>query len=157
MALIFVHGCVIKVSYLFMWQAAEFLSSKETESFPWGKSGNTIVRNFSLATVQILTTYLSSGTDSNLWENWWNFKHEFACTLYCNWFFKIFAHSGPGWSIGDNLISDVDVGLLTSKVRCLIDTLLEYRLSSLIDFFQNILNVVLKSCLWVVIMDRSDL
>ncbi|CAJ1962982.1 unnamed protein product [Sphenostylis stenocarpa] len=33
----------------------------------------------------------------------------------------------PQWSIGDNIKSDVEMGLLTSKVCCLIDSLLEYR------------------------------
>ncbi|CAL0309193.1 unnamed protein product [Lupinus luteus] len=35
--------------------------------------------------------------------------------------------SGPQWSIGDNIKSDEDMGLLTSKVCCLVDSLVEYR------------------------------
>ncbi|KAL2341556.1 hypothetical protein Fmac_009496 [Flemingia macrophylla] len=33
----------------------------------------------------------------------------------------------PQWSIGDDIKSDVEMGLLTSKVCCLIDSLIEYR------------------------------
>ncbi|XP_058723585.1 endoribonuclease Dicer homolog 2-like, partial [Vicia villosa] len=33
----------------------------------------------------------------------------------------------PPWTIGNNMNFDVDMGLLTSKVSCLIDCLLEYR------------------------------
>ncbi|XP_019419125.1 PREDICTED: endoribonuclease Dicer homolog 2-like isoform X2 [Lupinus angustifolius] len=35
--------------------------------------------------------------------------------------------SGPEWSFGDNVKSDMDIGLLTSKVYCLVESLLEYR------------------------------
>ncbi|KAF2286426.1 hypothetical protein GH714_016865 [Hevea brasiliensis] len=35
-------------------------------------------------------------------------------------------HLGPKWSIGDNAKYDVDAGLLTTKIFCLIDSLLEY-------------------------------
>ncbi|GAU25920.1 hypothetical protein TSUD_16580, partial [Trifolium subterraneum] len=35
--------------------------------------------------------------------------------------------SDPQWTIGDNMNSDVEIGLLTSKVSCLIDCLLEYK------------------------------
>lgn len=38
------------------------------------------------------------------------------------------SYSDPRWSIGDNKNFDLDMGLLTSKVSCLIDCLLEYRL-----------------------------
>ncbi|XP_044470277.1 endoribonuclease Dicer homolog 2-like [Mangifera indica] len=43
---------------------------------------------------------------------------------------KVFATvipSGPGWSIGNNVKVNVDAGLLTEKVACLFDSLLEYR------------------------------
>ncbi|KAK7380380.1 hypothetical protein VNO78_32890 [Psophocarpus tetragonolobus] len=40
---------------------------------------------------------------------------------------KIYLQSGPQWSIGDNIKSEVEMGLLTSKVCCLVDSLLEYR------------------------------
>ncbi|KAG2395488.1 Endoribonuclease Dicer-like protein [Vigna angularis] len=44
---------------------------------------------------------------------------------------KSYFQCDPQWSIGDNVDSDVEMGLLTSKVCCLIDSLLEYR--ALID------------------------
>ncbi|XP_057429681.1 endoribonuclease Dicer homolog 2-like isoform X2 [Lotus japonicus] len=40
---------------------------------------------------------------------------------------KTYLLSGPQRSISDNMKHDVETGLLTSKVFCLIDTLLEYR------------------------------
>ncbi|WVY94127.1 hypothetical protein V8G54_033215 [Vigna mungo] len=44
---------------------------------------------------------------------------------------KSYFQCDPQWPIGDNVDSDVEMGLLTSKVCCLIDSLLEYR--ALID------------------------
>ncbi|KAI6684308.1 hypothetical protein NL676_030221 [Syzygium grande] len=35
--------------------------------------------------------------------------------------------SDPNWSVGDNVQGDADAGLITCKVVCLIDSLLEYR------------------------------
>ncbi|PNY11877.1 endoribonuclease dicer 2-like protein, partial [Trifolium pratense] len=35
--------------------------------------------------------------------------------------------SDPQWTIGENMNSDMEMGLMTSKVSCLIDCLLEYR------------------------------
>ncbi|MED6148852.1 hypothetical protein PIB30_056936 [Stylosanthes scabra] len=75
-------------------KAAEVLSSNESESFSMCKSGDIIVRNFSLDIMNLFKTYLSSGTQ---------------------------------WFVGDNTKSNVEMGLLTSKVCCLVDTLLEYR------------------------------
>ncbi|XP_029129825.1 endoribonuclease Dicer homolog 2 isoform X2 [Cajanus cajan] len=40
---------------------------------------------------------------------------------------KTYLPCASQWSIGDNIKSDVEMGLLTSKVCCLIDSLLEYR------------------------------
>ncbi|KAL5140770.1 Endoribonuclease Dicer 2 [Glycine soja] len=40
---------------------------------------------------------------------------------------KSYLQCDPQWSIGDNIKSDVKMGLLTSKVCCLVDSLLEYR------------------------------
>lgn len=59
--LVFVHGCIIDINCFFTWQAAESLSSNETESFSYGNSVNRVVKNFSLDTVLTLTTYLPSG------------------------------------------------------------------------------------------------
>ncbi|XP_061339730.1 endoribonuclease Dicer homolog 2-like isoform X2 [Gastrolobium bilobum] len=90
-------GLIFCLDELGIWlalKAAESLSSNEIESFSWGKSGDKVVKKFSLATVRTLTSYMPSGCQ---------------------------------WSIGDNIKSDVDMGLLTSKVCCLIDSLLQYR------------------------------
>ncbi|GAU21811.1 hypothetical protein TSUD_176570 [Trifolium subterraneum] len=40
---------------------------------------------------------------------------------------QTYVPSDPQWTIGENMNSDVEKGLLTSKVSCLIDCLLEYR------------------------------
>ncbi|KAJ1420894.1 Ribonuclease III domain [Sesbania bispinosa] len=86
--------CLDELGVWLALKAAESLSSNEIEPFSCGNSGDKVVKNFSLATVMTLKTYVPSG---------------------------------PQWSIGDNMTSDVDMGLLTSKVCCLIDSLLEYR------------------------------
>ena len=59
---------IIDDSCLFMWQAAESLSSNEYESFSWGHSGDTVVKNFILACVQTLKTYLPFGNYSTTIE-----------------------------------------------------------------------------------------
>ncbi|GLT72572.1 hypothetical protein SLA2020_444960 [Shorea laevis] len=41
--------------------------------------------------------------------------------------FSTYVPSGPEWSIGSNVEANMDAGLLTSKVVCLIESLLEYR------------------------------
>ncbi|ESW19460.1 hypothetical protein PHAVU_006G127100 [Phaseolus vulgaris] len=86
--------CLDELGVWLTLKAAESLSSNEFESFSWGHSGDRTVKNFILACVQTLKTYLPCG---------------------------------PQWSIGGNIKSDVEMGLLTSKVCCLIDSLLEYR------------------------------
>ncbi|CAL0334495.1 unnamed protein product [Lupinus luteus] len=91
--------CLDELGVWLALRAAESLFSNETELFSRDNSGDGLVKSFSLATVNHLTTYLPSGSQ---------------------------------WSIGDNIKSDVDMGLLTSKVFCLVESLLEYRLASLI-------------------------
>ncbi|XP_047150385.1 endoribonuclease Dicer homolog 2-like [Vigna umbellata] len=86
--------CLDELGVWLTLKAAESLSSNEFESFSWGHCGDTVVKNFILACVQTLKTYLPCG---------------------------------PQWSIGNNIKSDVEMGLLTTKVCCLIDSLLEYR------------------------------
>jgi endoribonuclease Dicer len=39
----------------------------------------------------------------------------------------MFSYSDPQWTIGYNMNSDVEKGLLTSRVSCLLDCLLEYQ------------------------------
>jgi len=122
---------IIDDSCLLMWQAAESLSSNEFESFSWGHSGDRTVKNFILACVQTLKTYLPCGNYSTTIE-----KHGeissinllLAFLALINFYTMLSSCSGPQWSIGGNIKSDVEMGLLTSKVCCLIDSLLEYRL-----------------------------
>jgi len=47
-----------------LWQAAECLSSSEFDSFSWGHSGDSVVKNFILACVDTLKSYLQYGNDS---------------------------------------------------------------------------------------------
>ncbi|TKY72393.1 Endoribonuclease Dicer-like 2 [Spatholobus suberectus] len=56
-----------------------------------------------------------------------NFILAGVCTL------KSYSQCDPQWSIGDNIKSDVEMGLLTSKVCCLIESLLEYSCRGLTD------------------------
>ncbi|XP_020230787.1 endoribonuclease Dicer homolog 2 isoform X2 [Cajanus cajan] len=53
--------------------------------------------------------------------------------LACVHTLKGYLRCDPEWSIGDNIKSDVELGLLTSKVCCLIDSLLEYSYRGLTD------------------------
>ncbi|KAK7331288.1 hypothetical protein VNO77_25509 [Canavalia gladiata] len=86
--------CLDELGVWLAFKAAESLSSNEFELFSWGSSGDKVVKNFILASVLTLKTYIPFG---------------------------------PQWSIGDNIKYNVEKGLITSKVCCLIDSLLEYR------------------------------
>ncbi|KAE9594842.1 putative ribonuclease III post-transcriptional gene silencing PAZ-Argonaute family [Lupinus albus] len=58
--------------------------------------------------------------------------------------------SGPEWSFGDNIKSDMEIGLLTSKVYCLVESLLEYRdLSNIrcIVFVERVISAVVLEIL----------
>ncbi|KAE9599183.1 putative ribonuclease III post-transcriptional gene silencing PAZ-Argonaute family [Lupinus albus] len=117
-------------------KAAESLFSNETESFLRDNSGDGLVKSFSLATVNHLTTYLPSGND---------------CTTI--------DRIGTQWSIGDNIKSDVDMGLLTSKVFCLVDSLLEYRdLNNMrcIVFVERVITAVVLETLLNVLLPKYN-
>ena len=82
-----------------------------------------IVKNFSSDACKAFAACVPSGI---------SFLKKNCCFLllfvaYIPSFFLI--TSGPGWSIGDNISASMDAGLLTSKVICLIESLLEYRLA----------------------------
>ncbi|CAL0301024.1 unnamed protein product [Lupinus luteus] len=96
--------CLDELGIWLALKAAESLSSNESESISRSNSGDRFVKSFSLATVHHLTTYLPSGNGRITIER-----------------------TGPEWSFGDNIKSDMDIGLLTSKVYCLVESLLEYR------------------------------
>ncbi|KAK7246161.1 hypothetical protein RIF29_41021 [Crotalaria pallida] len=58
--------------------------------------------------------------------------------------------SGPQWSIGDNIKFDVHLGLLTSKVYCLVDCLLQYRAKNnlrCIVFVERVITAVVLEAL----------
>ncbi|XP_047176207.1 endoribonuclease Dicer homolog 2-like [Vigna umbellata] len=75
-------------------KAADSLSSSEFDSFSWGHCGDKVAKNFILACIDTLKSYLQCDAK---------------------------------WSIGDNIKFDLEMGLLTSKVCCLIDSILDYR------------------------------
>ncbi|XP_019440116.1 PREDICTED: endoribonuclease Dicer homolog 2-like [Lupinus angustifolius] len=67
--------------------------------------------------------------------------------------------SGPQWSIGDNIKSAVDMGLLTSKVFCLVDSLLEYRdLNNMrcIVFVERVITAVVLETLLNVLLPKYN-
>ncbi|KAF5180350.1 Endoribonuclease dicer-like protein [Thalictrum thalictroides] len=41
--------------------------------------------------------------------------------------FSLYIPSGPKWCIGDDLMANLDAGLLTARVNCLVQSLMEYR------------------------------
>lgn len=63
--------------------------------------------------------------------------------------------SDPNWSVGDNVQRDVDAGLITSKVVCLIESLLEYRgihdIRCIIFVERVVTSIVLQALLSVVL------
>ncbi|KOM37874.1 hypothetical protein LR48_Vigan03g125600 [Vigna angularis] len=85
-------------------KAADSLSSSEFDSFSWGHCGDKVAKNFILACIDTLKSYLQCGNDSTATER-----------------------NDAKWSIGDNIKFDLEMGLLTSKVCCLIDSILDYR------------------------------
>ncbi|KAJ1414388.1 Ribonuclease III domain [Sesbania bispinosa] len=118
--------CLDELGVWLALKAAESLSSNEIEPFSCGSSGDKVVKNFSLATVMTLKTYVPSG---------------------------------PQWSIGDNMTSDVDMGLLTSKVCCLIDSLLEYRgLTDMrcIVFVERVITAIVLQALLNVLLPKYN-
>ncbi len=82
-----------------------------------------IVKNFSSDASHAFATCIPSGTSILK-----NFCFMLLVVAYIPSFFLIIP-SGLGWSIGDNVRANMDEGLLTSKVVCLIESLLEYRLA----------------------------
>nr|AUH15438.1 dicer-like 2 protein [Dimocarpus longan] len=74
--------------------------------------------------------------------------------------FSTYIPSGLEWSIGHNVNSDVDAGLLTTKVRCLVDSLLEYRaladIRCIIFVERVITTIVLKDLLSELLPRHND-
>ncbi|CAM8924446.1 unnamed protein product [Rhodiola kirilowii] len=76
-------------------------------------------------------SYCSSDTDIFLWGNLDLFGETIIKKFSNDVAELLSAHipTAPGWCIGDDLQGDIDDGLLTSKVSCLVNCLLEYRSS----------------------------
>lgn len=110
-------------------QAAEFLSQQETDFFSWGEldvCAQTIVRDFSSDASKVFSACLPSGiTVSNI-----HFLHVFdffMLSQICLTHSLFAANIGPHWSIGGDIQANTDAGYLSSKVHCLVESLLEYR------------------------------
>ncbi|KAJ4721647.1 Endoribonuclease Dicer-like [Melia azedarach] len=89
--------CLNELGVWLALKAAETVSCYESDFFAWEQLdgfGETIIKKFSLDASQAFATYIPSG---------------------------------PEWSIGDNFKFNVNTGLLTEKIVCLIESLLEYR------------------------------
>jgi len=82
-------------------------------------SGEAIVKDFSQDVLNALSPCIPSGNMINT-----AFDYPKSDALF-DIFFSPF--KDPNWSVGDNVQRDVDAGLITSKVVCLIESLLEYR------------------------------
>eukprot|EP00257_Ricinus_communis_P014560 XP_015572262.1 endoribonuclease Dicer homolog 2 isoform X1 [Ricinus communis] len=94
--------CLDELGVWLALKAAQILSCHESEFFSCGKldiSGENIVKEFGLNASQALDNCINSA----------------------------FEHLGPKWSIGENAEADIEAGLLTTKIFCLIDSLLDYR------------------------------
>ncbi|KAG8641560.1 hypothetical protein MANES_12G002800v8, partial [Manihot esculenta] len=94
--------CLAELGVWLAFKAAQILSCRGSNFPSWDKLdvfGENIVKEFSLVASQEFDNCIKTAIE----------------------------HLGPKWSIGDNAKIDADAGLLTSKIFCLIDSLLEYR------------------------------
>ncbi|KAL5836669.1 hypothetical protein ACOSQ3_013838 [Xanthoceras sorbifolium] len=89
--------CLEELGVWLAFKAAESLSGHESDFFAWGQ--------LDVFGEKIIRNFSSDA--ANL--------------------FSTYIPSELKWSIGDNVKSNVDAGLLTAKVLCLIESLLEYR------------------------------
>ncbi|KAK6775177.1 hypothetical protein RDI58_026178 [Solanum bulbocastanum] len=91
------------------------------------------------------------------------FSSDDACVRdFCLGASKIFSArlpSGPHWSIGGDIQANVDAGYLSSKVNCLLESLLEYRdrkdLRCIIFVERIITAIVLRSLLNELLLEQS--
>ncbi|KAF5745863.1 hypothetical protein HS088_TW06G00027 [Tripterygium wilfordii] len=112
--------CLLDLGVWLALKAAESLSCYKSDFFSWGK-----LDVFGEATLK-------------------KFSLEASQTL------ATYIPPGLNWSIGDNIESSLDAGLLTTKVRCLIECLLEYReLDDIrcIVFVERVIAAVVLQCL----------
>ncbi|GAV83983.1 DEAD domain-containing protein/Helicase_C domain-containing protein/Ribonuclease_3 domain-containing protein/PAZ domain-containing protein/dsRNA_bind domain-containing protein [Cephalotus follicularis] len=74
--------------------------------------------------------------------------------------FAAYVPTGPGWFIGNNFKSNVDAGLLSTKVSCLVESLLEYsdleHIRCIIFVERVITAIVLQSLLHELFSKRSS-
>ena len=88
--------------------------------------GETIIKKFGSDASQALVTYVPSGI-----LQFAERIGDLPCYPYMLMFvlsFSLFTlNSGAGWSIGDDSKFNMDSGLLTEKIVCLVESLLEYR------------------------------
>ncbi|WCJ38880.1 dicer-like 2 [Euphorbia peplus] len=94
--------CLEKLGVWLAFKAAEILSSHDNDSISMellGIGATKIIKEFGCA----------------------------ASTIFFDYVRTAVRHLGPNWSIGDNFKNEIEAGLLTEKVFCLFQTLLEYR------------------------------
>ncbi|KAL3355451.1 hypothetical protein AABB24_019498 [Solanum stoloniferum] len=121
--------CLSEMGVWLAFKAAEFLSFEENDFFSWGEFD---------ACAQTIVRDFSLGAS------------------------KIFSArlpSGPHWSIGGDIQANADAGYLSSKVNCLLESLLEYRdrkdLRCIIFVERIVTAIVLQSLLNELLPERS--
>uniref|UniRef100_A0A0V0J0M9 Putative ovule protein n=1 Tax=Solanum chacoense TaxID=4108 RepID=A0A0V0J0M9_SOLCH len=121
--------CLSEMGVWLAFKAAEFLSFEENDFFSWGEFD---------ACAQTIVRDFSLGAS------------------------KIFLArlpSGPHWSIGGDIQANADAGYLSSKVNCLLESLLEYRdrkdLRCIIFVERIVTAIVLRSLLNELLPERS--
>ncbi|KAH0777655.1 hypothetical protein KY290_009066 [Solanum tuberosum] len=121
--------CLSEMGVWLAFKAAEFLSFEENDFFSWGEFD---------ACAQTIVRNFSLGAS------------------------KIFSArlpSGPHWSIGGDIQANADAGYLSSKVNCLLESLLEYRdrkdLRCIIFVERIVTAIVLRSLLNELLPERS--
>ncbi|XP_049381530.1 endoribonuclease Dicer homolog 2-like [Solanum stenotomum] len=121
--------CLSEMGVWLAFKAAEFLSFEENDFFSWGEFD---------ACAQTIVRDFSLGAS------------------------KIFSArlpSGPHWSIGGDIQANADAGYLSSKVNCLLESLLEYRdrkdLRCIIFVERIVTAIVLRSLLNELLPERS--
>ncbi|KAH0775683.1 hypothetical protein KY290_007094 [Solanum tuberosum] len=92
--------CLSEMGVWLAFKAVEFLSQEETDFFSWGELDLAIPILYMFS---ISLCYLSLSLTHSLFA----------------------ANIGPHWSIGGDILANTDIGYLSSKVHCLLESLLE--------------------------------
>lgn len=119
-----------KIRYLFFvspQQAAQLFSTSQNDFVLWGqleKFSETSIKEFCSNASQAILVYIPDGTF--ILDNFYITADSFNFFFTSDLFLVHSANIGPTWSVA-NIKRNVEAGLITSKIVCLVESLLDYR------------------------------